>query len=251
MVVVSDTRVRAIRPRHAAARPAGARIVAVEDDPGLLKVIGRKLRRNNFRFDAATSPLSPRELLDSFRPDLLLLDLDTAGPGGLELISEIRRQATVPIIVLSSRTDERDAVAALELGADDFLAKPFGLDELLARIRVGLRHSAKPERGADSVVRLGSLRLDIERRQVTRDGEPVHLTPTEYRLLKLFATHPNRFLADRWLIDEIWGPAWRGGEHILHVYVARLRKKVERDPTCPEYLLTESGLGYRVAADDH
>jgi two-component system, OmpR family, KDP operon response regulator KdpE len=228
---------------------AGARILVIEDDKGLARVIQRKLRRHNFHFESTPSPLVARELLDVFLPDLLLLDLDTASSDALALISEIRMLAAVPIIVLSSRADERAAVAALERGADDFLAKPFGLDELVARIRVGLRHVAKPERGTDPVIRIGELQLNVERRQVFRDGQTVHVTPTEYRLLKLIATHPDRFLPDRWLMDEIWGPAWRGGEHILHVYVGRLRRKLEPDPTCPRYLVTESGVGYHFRPD--
>jgi two-component system KDP operon response regulator KdpE len=247
MVVVLDSASQ--RPPAAAhvASSAGARVLVLEDDKGLAKMIQRKLRRHGLRFETAPSSLGVREL-DLFRPDLLLLDLDTANPHGLDLISDIRACSALPIIAISSQATERDAVAALERGADDFIAKPFGLDELLARIRVGLRHVAKPDSGTDPVMRVGELQLDIERRQVLRDEQLVHLTPTEYRLLKLFATHPDRFLPDRWLMDEIWGPSWRGGEHILHVYVGRLRRKLEPDPARPRYLLTESGVGYRFAA---
>ncbi len=227
---------------------AGARILVLEDDKGLARVMQRKLRRHGFLFETLPTPLAARELLDLFRPDLLLLDLDTADPHGFDLISDIRACSAVPIIAISSQATEREAVAALECGADDFIAKPFGLDELLARIRVGLRHVPKPDNGTDPVMRVGKLQLDIERRQVLRDNQLVHLTPTEYRLLKLFATHPDRFLPDRWLMDEIWGSSWRGGEHILHVYVGRLRRKLESDPARPRYLLTESGVGYRFAA---
>jgi two-component system KDP operon response regulator KdpE len=116
---------------------------------------------------------------------------------------------------------------------------------LLARVRVALRHVAQPDSGADPVLRVGGLELDIERRRVLRDGHPVHLTPTEYELLKVFATHPERFLSDRTLINAVWGPAWQGGEHILHVYVGRLRRKLEDDAAVPRHVLTESGLGYR------
>jgi two-component system KDP operon response regulator KdpE len=203
------------------------------------------LRHRNFRVYTAATPLSACELLDSLRPDLLLLDLDAVDSDGLGLISEIRTHSAVPMVVISSTAGEHDAAAALERGADDFMGMPVGFDELVARIRVGLRHVAKPERGADPTIRMGDLLLDIERRQVFRDGQPVHITPTEYRLLKLIATHPERFISDRWLMDEMWGPSWRGGEHILHVYIGRLRRKLEPDPTCPRYLVRESGVGYR------
>jgi two-component system KDP operon response regulator KdpE len=183
---------------------------------GLAKVIQRKLRRHGFRFETVPTPLAAREQVDLFRPDLLLLDLDTANPHGFDLISDVRACSAVPIIAISSQATERDAVAALERGADDFIAKPCGLDELLARIRVGLRHVAKPDGGTDPVMSVGELQLDVERRRVLRNGQLVHLTPTEYRL--------------------------------LHVYVGRLRRKLEPDPAHPRYLMTESGVGYRFAA---
>lgn len=250
MVVLSRSRTGTQNESLGASSPAGARILLVEDDKALARVIQRKGSRYGFRFETATTLVGAREVLAEFDPDLILFDLDMPGSNGFELISEIRTYASVPIIVVASRAGEHAAVAALERGADDFLAKPFGLDELVARIRVALRHVARPEKGADPVMRLGELELDIERRQVIRRSRTVHLTPTEYRLLKLFATHPDRFLPDRWLIDEIWGASWRGGEHILHVYVGRLRKKLETDPSRPRYLLTESGLGYRFATED-
>jgi len=247
VVVLNPASQRSLADGHPN-RGQGARILIVEDDKALVRVVQRKLRRQNFRFETVPSPLAARELLDLFCPDLLLFDLDTADPPGLDLISDVRAYSAVPIVAISSRATEQDAVAALECGADDFVAKPCGLDELIARIRVALRHVAKPDTGVDPVMRLGELQLNIERRQVLRDGQIVHLTPTEYRLLKLFAMHSVRFLPDQWLMDQVWGPSWRGGEHILHVYVGRLRKKVEPDPARPRYLLTESGVGYRFAA---
>jgi two-component system KDP operon response regulator KdpE len=248
MVVVLDSRAPLAAAAGQTNTGQGARILILEDDKGLARVIQRKLRRQKFRFETVASPAAAREVLDQFRPDLLLLDLDTADQDGFDLISDIRACSAVPIVVVSSHSTEPDAVAALERGADDFLAKPFGLDELVARIRVGLRHVAKPDRGADPVMRVGELQLNVERRNVLRDGQTLHVTPTEYRLLKLFAMHPDRFLSDQWLMDQIWGPSWRGGEHILHVYVGRLRRKLEPDPARPRYLLTESGVGYRFAA---
>ena len=230
-------------------RPAGARVLLVEDDRSLARLIQRKLHRHNLSVHTVESVADARETFDRLRPDLVLLDLDLAESRGSDFIASVRTRAAVPVIAMSARRSERDTVAALELGADDYLVKPCGLDELLARLRVALRHIARPEFGVAPLVRVGTLELDVERRQVLRAGCPIHVTPTEYQLLKLFATHPDQFLADRLLMDEVWGPDWRGGEHILHVYVARLRKKVEDNPSAPKYLLTESGLGYRLATD--
>ncbi|HEY1297539.1 MAG TPA: response regulator transcription factor [Chloroflexota bacterium] len=227
---------------------AGARVLLVEDDPGLARLIRRKLRLHRYTLELVTSVDDASRAFDRQRADLVMIDLDLADGSGWEAIADLRARAAVPIIALSSRRAERDAVAALELGADDYLAKPIGLDELLARIRVALRHVAQPESGAEPILRVGNLELDLGQRRILRDGRPIHLTPTEYQLLKFFATHPDRFVADRVLIDAVWGPSWQGGEHILHVYVARLRHKLEADPAAPRYLLTESGLGYRFAS---
>ena len=231
-------------------RNLGARILIVEDDKGTARMVQRKLRRHNFSLEVVSTAPDARRAFDGFRPDLVLLDLDLADSSGPDLITHIRSEGPVPIVAISAARAERDAVAAFERGADDFLLKPLGLDELLARIRVALRHVARPESGAAPVIRVANLQLDIEQRRVWRAGTPVHLTPKEYQLLKLFATHPDQFLSDRVLMDKVWGPSWRGGEHILHVYVARLRKKLEDDPSAPRYLMTESGLGYRFGVCD-
>jgi two-component system KDP operon response regulator KdpE len=226
---------------------SGARLLLVEDDPGLARLIRRKLRQHRFTLELVTSVEDASRALDRQRADLVMIDLDLADGSGWQAISDLRSRAAVPIIALSSRRTERDTVAAFELGADDYLSKPIGLDELQARIRVALRHVAQPDSGAEPILRVGNLELDLEQRRILRDGRAIHVTPTEYELLKFFATHANRFLPHRTLIDAVWGPSWQGGEHILHVYVARLRRKLEDDPAAPCYLLTESGLGYRFA----
>jgi two-component system KDP operon response regulator KdpE len=152
--------------------------------------------------------------------------------------------------VLSVRGAEREKVAALDLGADDYLTKPFGIDELLARVRVALRHAAGANAGADAVFRSGELEVDVASRTVRQAGEDIHLTPTEYDLLRALAAHPGRLLTDRMLLQAVWGPQYGDEAHYLHVYVARLRKKIEPDPQQPRYLLTEPGVGYRLVAID-
>ena len=246
MVVVTERR-ESVSSREPTPKRAGARVLLVVDDPGLARLIRRKLRLHRFTLELVTSVDDASRAFDRQRADLVMIDLDLADGSGWQAIADLRSRAAVPIIALSSRHAERDAVAALELGADDYLSKPIGLDELLARIRVALRHVAQPDSGAEPILRVGNLELDIEQRRILRDGRPIHVTPTEYQLLKFFATHPDRFLSDRRLIEAVWGPSWQGGEHILHVYVARLRRKLEEDPGAPRYLLTESGLGYRFA----
>jgi two-component system, OmpR family, KDP operon response regulator KdpE len=228
-------------------RRAGTRVLLVEDDQALARIIQRRLGRHTFSVETVASVRDARHALERLRPELVLLDLDVADGSGRQFIREVRTRGAVPVIAIETRRAERDTVEALELGADDVVVKPFGVDELFARIRVALRHLARPAFGAEPVIRVGNLEVDIERRRVVRAGRPIHLTPTEYELLKLLATHPDRFLSDRLLMDEVWGPGWRGGEHILHVYMARLRKKIENNPSSPRLLLTESGLGYRLA----
>jgi len=159
-------------------------------------------------------------------------------------------RAATPIIVLSARGAERDKVSALDLGADDYLTKPFGVDELLARVRVALRHTARPARGGEAIFRTGDFEMDLEHRRVRVGCDEVSLTPTEYDLLKAFVTHPNKVLTHRMLLGQVWGPEYGGENHYLHVYVARLRNKLEHDPQNPRYLATEPGVGYRLLAPD-
>jgi two-component system KDP operon response regulator KdpE len=248
MVVVAERRETG-RSNERSLRRAGARVLLVEDDPGLARLIRRKLRQHRFTLELATSVDDAARSLGRQHADLVMIDLDLADGTGWQAISDLRSRAAVPIIAVSSRHAECDTVAALELGADDYLSKPFGLDELQARIRVALRHVAQPHSGAEPILRVGNLELDLAQRRILRDGKPIHVTPTEYELLKFFVSHPDRFLSDRKLIEAVWGRSWQGGEHILHVYVARLRRKLEDNPAAPRHLLTESGLGYRFATE--
>ena len=180
-------------------------------------------------------------------PELILLDLGLPDLDGLEVVRTIRRSARTPVIVLSARGQEQDKVAALDLGADDYLTKPFGASELLARIRVALRRAALPPGApAEPVFQTGELRVDLVRRQVFRGEEEAHLTPTEYRLLVALIRHAGRVSTHRQLLEEVWGANYADQSHYLRVYMAQLRHKLERDPTRPRLLTTEPGVGYRL-----
>jgi two-component system KDP operon response regulator KdpE len=200
--------------------------------------------------ETASSGREALDRYDQFHPDVVLLDLGLPDMEGVEVIRALRERAGTPIIVLSVRGGERDKVTALDLGADDYLTKPFGVEELLARIRVALRHTVGPSREAGAVFRTGDLAVDLERRQVTLAEREVHLTPTEYELLKALISHPNKVLTDRMLLQWVWGSSYGSEDHYLHVYVARLRKKLEADPQRPRYIVTEPGVGYRLLTDE-
>jgi two-component system, OmpR family, KDP operon response regulator KdpE len=230
-------------------RPAGARVLVVDDEPAIVRAVQTNLSRHEFQVGTAATGQEALEGLERFRPDVLLLDLGLPDMDGLEVIREIRRHASTPIIVLSVRGAERDKVQALDLGADDYLTKPFGVDELLARVRVALRHAARPAQGAAPIFRTGDLEVDLEHRRVSTAGREVHLTPTEYDVLKALIAHPNKVLTDRMLLQQVWGSATSTEAHYLHVYVARLRKKLEADAQAPRYIATEPGVGYRLLAD--
>jgi len=223
---------------------AGARILVVDDEPAIVRALRANLERRGFRVDVAENG---REAIEHAQahPDLILLDLTLPDADGLELIPAIREYVNAPIIVLSARGGERDKVHALDEGADDYLTKPFGVEELFARIRVALRHTLAT-RVTAPVFQTGGLVVDLEHRRVTVDGEEIRLTPTEYGLLTALARNADRVVTDAMLLREVWGPEYGSEDHYLHVYVARLRKKIERDPQRPRYIVTEPGVGYRL-----
>jgi len=228
---------------------SGARILVIDDEPGIRRAVQTNLGRHDFRVDTAASAREGLEAYAHLRPDLVLLDLGLPDTDGLEVIREIRQRSSTPIVVLSAREAERAKVAALDLGADDYLTKPFGVNELLARVRVALRHAARPNAGTEPVIRLGELEVDLERRKLSVAGAEVHLTPTEWDLVKLFTAHPDKVLTDRMIMDSVWGATYRAQAHSLHVYVARLRKKLEADPNARRHLITETGVGYRFVTE--
>jgi two-component system KDP operon response regulator KdpE len=227
----------------------GARVLVVDDEPAILRAVQTNLMRHGLQVGTAASGQEALQAIERFHPDVLVLDLGLPDMEGIDVIRAIRAHSSLPIVVLSAREAERDKVQALDLGADDYLTKPFGVDELLARVRVALRHAARPPQGTAPVFRTGELEVDLERRRVAVGGREVHLTPTEYELLKALVTHANKVLTDRMLLQQVWGSAYGDEAHYLHVYVARLRKKLEPDPQAPRYIGTEPGVGYRLLAD--
>jgi two-component system KDP operon response regulator KdpE len=225
----------------------GALVLVVEDEPQMRKFIRASLTSHGYRVLEAERAQEAVMLATSHNPDLLLLDLGLPDGDGIDLARRIREWSRVPIIVISARGREDDKVAALDAGADDYLTKPFGVNELLARMRVALRHAQIVASGAEAQsLEFGELRLDLVRRLVFRGSEELHLTPIEYKLLLLFAQNAGKVLTHRQILIQVWGPAYASQTHYVRVHMAELRKKVEADPARPKLLVTEPGVGYRL-----
>ena len=226
-------------------------IVVIEDDPQICRFLRTSLGAQGFQVvEAGTGERGIIEI-GTRKPDLVILDLGLPGIDGVEVIRKVREWSAVPIIVLSARSQENNKIAALDAGADDYLSKPFGIGELLARIRVSLRHAA--QLSGDSVEALfcvGDLQVDLARRSVHRGGREVHLTPIEYRLLTVLIHHAGKVLTHRQLLLDVWGPAYIEHSHYVRIYMGQLRRKIEDDPAQPRYLLTEAGVGYRLASGE-
>lgn len=227
----------------------GARILVVDDEPAIARAIRANLAAHGFTVEVAGNGSDALQQFSERRPDLMILDLGLPDMDGTEVVEAVRKSSNTPIIILSVREAERDKVHALNLGADDYLTKPFGVEELLARVRVALRHVAKPASGAAPIFASGDLEVDLEHRRVRVAGDEVHLTPTEYELLRALVSRPDRVLTDRMLLQEVWGPEYGSEAHYLHVYIGRLRKKIEADAQQPRHLVTEPGVGYRLVTE--
>ena len=219
------------------------RVLVVDDEPQILRALRTNLRGAGY--DVVTAETAEAALAEAAMrpPDAVILDLLLPDGSGTDVCRELRRWSTVPVIVLSAVGDEKEKVAALDAGADDYVTKPFGIDELLARLRAALRRAEAP---GDPVVELGELVVDLEQRSVKLRGDPVSLTPTEFELLRLFVRNEGKLLTHPTILREVWGPRYGAESHYLHVYVSQLRRKIEQDPTRPRLLLTEPGAGYRL-----
>jgi two-component system, OmpR family, KDP operon response regulator KdpE len=225
-----------------------AEILIVDDEPQIRRALRVGLQANGFTVEVAATGEAALDALATRLPDVVILDLSLPDIDGVDLVRQIREWSTVPIIILSVRSAEREKVLALDTGADDYLTKPFGMEELLARIRVTLRHAAYKSR-EEPVLAFDDLVIDLARRVVTLRGQEVHLTPTEYALLRELAGNAGKVLTHQMLLTRVWGPASADATHYLHVYVNHLRQKIEPDPTRPRYVLTEPGVGYRFRSD--
>lgn len=227
----------------------GAAILIVDDEKEIVRALQRGLTAYGYRVLTAANGQEALEEVHRHHPDVLLLDLMLPDMSGLEVCRRIRAESNLPIIVLSVKNAEYDKIEALDLGADDYVPKPFGMDELLARIRVALRHSAQVASGTVPHFHTGPLAIDFALRRVTVHGQGISLTPTEYDLLKVFVTHRGKVLTRQMLLKEVWGDASYSRTHSLHVYVAQLRQKIEPDPEHPRFIHTVSGVGYRFNDD--
>jgi len=224
-------------------------VLVVEDEPQMRRFLRTALEQHGYRPVEAGTAREGLMQASGRNPDLILLDLGLPDGDGIDVARQIRARARTPIIVLSARGREPDKVAALDAGADDYLTKPFGIEELLARLRVALRHAARPEGANETVCAFGDVRVDLEKREVRRGRDAVHVTPTEYRILATLARHAGRVLTHRQLVREVWGAHAGDQTPSLRVHLNELRHKLEKDPARPRYLTTEIGVGYRLRVD--
>lgn len=223
--------------------PEGARILIIDDEKQIRRLLRVALEGYGYQISDADSGEEGLRKITTFHPDLVILDLGLPDINGQDMLQNIRGWSDVPIIILSVHNQEEEKIQALDAGANDYVTKPFGMGELLARIRAALRHVHSAD---EPVIAIGKLSLDITLRQVTLDGKKVKLTPTEYEILKKLAIDTGRVLTHKQLLKSIWGSQYEKETHYLRVYVASLRRKIESDPTRPEYIITEPGVGYRL-----
>lgn len=224
-----------------------ATVVVIEDEPQIRRFVRIALESEGCRvFEADTAQRGSIEAATR-KPDLIVLDLGLPDQDGVDLIRDLRTWSSVPVIVLSARTEEREKITALDQGADDYLTKPFGVGELLARTRAALRRASRHGNNEATVFEFGDVRLDLASRTVTKAGKRVHLTPIEYRLLAFLTAHAGKVLTHHQILREVWGPNRGENDHYPRIYMRRLRQKLEDDPAQPKYLITETGVGYRLA----
>jgi two-component system KDP operon response regulator KdpE len=229
---------------------SGGRILAVDDEPQILKALATNLSVRGYDVDLATDGETAVRLAADRRPDLVILDLGLPGMSGLDVIDALRSWTTTPIIVLSARDADPDKISALDAGADDYVTKPFSIGELMARVRAALRRAVVGDE-EQAVVATDDFTIDLAARTVTRtDGEVVHLTPIEWRLVEALVRHPGRLISQRHLLQTVWGPSYEDETNYLRVHMTHVRRKLEPDPTRPRYFHTEPGMGYRYEPPD-
>jgi two-component system, OmpR family, KDP operon response regulator KdpE len=221
----------------------GARVLVVDDEPQIVRGLKVILRKAGYQVEAAETKQEAVDALSVRPPDAMVLDLVLPDGSGVDVCADIRRWTDLPIIVLSAVGDEREKVRALDAGADDYVTKPFGVDELLARLRAALRRRGN---GADPTIAIGDLEVDLSARVVRSGGEEVHLTPIEFDLLRVLAEHPGRLITHRQLLHAVWGPGYEDETHYLRVHIGHIRSKIEPDPARPRYVITDPGVGYRL-----
>ena len=224
------------------------RVLVVDDEPQIRRALSVNLNARGYEVDVAATGEEALRRAANTHPDVVLLDLGLPGIDGIDVVRGLRGWSTAPIIVLTVRDAESDKVAALDAGADDYVTKPFGINELLARLRAALRRHQPA--GEAAVVRTEAFTVDLTAAKVWRDGDEVHLTPTEWQLLSLLVRNPGRLLTQRWLLQQVWGPEYSKETSYLRVYLAALRRKLEPNPGQPRYFVTEAGMGYRFEPDD-
>jgi two-component system, OmpR family, KDP operon response regulator KdpE len=224
---------------------SGARVLVVDDEVQILRALETTLRGAGYEVETAETGEAALTQAATRPPDAVILDLMLPGKSGAEVFRELREWTQVPVLILSAIGEEQEKVAALDAGADDYVTKPFGIEELLARLRASLRRAAPNN---EPVIEVGALRIDLEKRALYRGEELVQLTPREFALLRMFVQNEGRLLTHRVILREVWGRAYERESHYLHVYVSQLRRKIEPDPTRPSYILTEPGAGYRFLA---
>jgi len=229
-------------------------ILIIEDEKPIVDILKFNLERENYKVIYALDGESGLSMALSKAPDLILLDVMLPGMDGFDVCRRVREKSRVPILMLKARDEELDKVLGLELGADDYITKPFGTSELLARIRTAMRHTHSKGNGnmnESSVFKTGGLVIDYERRKVTVDENSVHLTQNEYKIVSLLSRHAGKVLTHDYIIKEIWGPGLKGDNQILRVNMANIRRKLEKNPAVPEYILTEVGVGYRMSESEN
>ena len=221
-------------------------LLAIDDEASILKLVKLELTAQGFHVLTATNGAEGLDLAEKHRPDIVVLDIAMPEMSGLEVMNRLREHSSTPIILLTARDTERDRVGGLELGADDYVVKPFSLDELAARIRAVLRRSVNPT-AVQQVVQVGEVAIDLDRRQASKSGQPVALTRNEWLLLQTFAAHPGKVLLNAELLTKVWGPEYRDDVQYLRVWISRLRHKLEDDPAEPALIRTVPGIGYMLA----